>query len=547
MGRSRKDPRVLNRTRSLFLALAAWGGGLGPALAQDTPAAPTGPGFTVRAGAGTDTGTLGDGRVLVYLIAPDAGVGERSRPADAPFYEDPQPLYGLDVDAGTDWANLRLTDANAAGFPGPMATLPPGQYKAQAVLDGHRAFGSWRRESGNLYSDVVAFTVGTDGAWPAVELSLDRVVGPQRMPERAGVEFVEIRSELLSAFRGTDVMLRAGVVHPIGHEAGAAYPALYIVPGFGGNHTMAGGVAARRRNVAPGTPEHTLASSVFTIVLDPDGPHGHTLFADSANNGPVGRALIEELIPALESKFNLIAKPEARLLNGHSSGGWSTLWLATEYPETFGASWSSAPDPVDFHAFQKINIYEDASMYFRTDASGGREAIPSYTENGEVLMTIAQEIGVENVIGPRNTSGQQWHSWMAVFAPRGADGRPADLYDPASGDLDRAVAEAFRAFDITDRLRRDPGRFGPLFRDRIRLVVGDADSYDLHLAVIRLRDTLGKVWPQVTAEMTPGSITIVPGADHSDVLQREEIRAWPADMLTHLRRAGLPVREAPAP
>lgn len=538
---------MLNRTRSLCLALAAWGGGLGPALAQDTPAAQTGPGFTVRAGAGTDTGTLGDGRVVVYLIAPDAGVGERSRPADAPFYEDPQPLYGLDVNAGTDWANLRLTDANVAGFPGPMATLPPGRYKAQAVLDRHRAFGSWRREAGNLYSDVVSFTIGADGAWPAVELSLDRVVGPQRMPERAGVEFVEIRSELLSAFRGTDVMLRAGVVLPIGHEADAAYPALYIVPGFGGNHTMAGGISARRRNMAPGTPDHTLASSVFTIVLDPDGPHGHTLFADSANNGPVGRALVEELIPALESRFNLIAKPEARLLNGHSSGGWSTLWLATEYPQTFGASWSSAPDPVDFHAFQKIDIYEDASMYFRTDASGGREAIPSYTENGVVLMTIAQEIGVENVIGPRNTSGQQWHSWMAVFAPRGADGRPADLYDPASGDLDRAVAGAFRAFDITDRLRRDPGRFGPLFRDRIRLVVGDADSYDLHLAVIRLRDTLGKVWPQVTAEMTPGSITIVPGADHSDVLQRDEIRAWPADMLTHLRRAGLPVREAPAP
>jgi hypothetical protein len=31
------------------------------------------------------------------------------------------------------------------------------------------------------------------------------------------------------------------------------------------------------------------------------------------------------------------------------------------------------------------------------------------------------------------------------------------------------------------------------------------------------------------------------------VLQREEIRAWPADMLTHLRRAGLPVREGAAP
>jgi hypothetical protein len=539
---------VLTRPRSLCLAvLAALAGWLCPAWGQDGIPGPVEPGFRIRPGAGLGADHLGQGRVVVYLIAPGAKVAERSRPADAPFYEDPQPLYGLDVDADTDWSALRLTDANAAGFPGPMGALPPGDYRAQAVLDRTRAFGSWRRETGNLYSDVVPFKIGADGAWPAVELTLDRTVGPQRRPERAGVEFVEVRSELLSAFRGTEVMMRAGVVFPTGYEAGAAYPALYIVPGFGDNHTMAAGIASRRRDMTPGTPEHTLASSVFTVVLDPDGPHGHTLFADSVNNGPVGRALVEELIPALESEFNLTAKPEARLLNGHSSGGWTTLWLATEYPDTFGATWSSAPDPVDFHAFQKINIYEDASMYFQAGASGGREPIPSYTENGQVLMTIAQEIGVENIIGPRNTSGQQWHSWMAVFGPRGADGHPADLYDPATGDLDRAVAGAFRAFDITDRLRRNPGRFGPLFRDRIRLVVGDADSYDLHLAVIRLRDTLGRVWPQVTTEMTPGSIKVVPGADHSDVLQREEILAWPADMLAHLGRSGLTVREAAAP
>jgi hypothetical protein len=130
---------------------------------------------------------------------------------------------------------------------------------------------------------------------------------------------------------------------------------------------------------------------------------------------------------------------------------------------------------------------------------------------------------------------------MAVFAPRGADGRPADLYDPITGAIDRAVAERVRAYDITDRLRRHPERYGPLFRERIRLVIGDADSYDLHLAVFRLQEALGRFWPQITTEVTPGSIKIVPGADHSDVLQRDEIRAWPTDMVEHLRRSGLPV------
>lgn len=505
------------------------------------------PGFRVRLGEEHAGAAAGPGRLVVYLIGPDAAVSPRQSPADAPFYEDPQPLYGMDLGPIGAQQVVELTDANAAGFPGPMADLPAGEYRAQAVFDQRRAFGSWRREEGNLYTGVVHFRIDADGAWDGADLVLDRVVGPERTRAVPGVEFVEVSSAILTDFRGMPTALRAGVIPPLDHRAGEAYPALYVVPGFGGDHRMAAGMAARRGDLAPGSPEHTMASSVFTVVLDPDGPHGHTLFADSANNGPMARALIDELIPALEARFGLIARPEARLLNGHSSGGWSTLWLATTHPETFGATWSSAPDPVDFHAFQKINIYEDAGMYTRPAPGGGVEPIPSYTEGGAVLMTVREEIGVENVIGPRNTSGQQWHSWMAVFAPRAADGHPAALHDPDTGAIDRDTAEAFAAYDITARLRADPGRFATLFRERVRLVVGDADSYDLHLAVIRLQNALNAVDPRLTAEVTPGSITVVQGKDHSDVLGSEAIGAWPADMIAHLRRSGITVRESRQP
>lgn len=506
----------------------------------DTATEPSGPTFVVTLDPALQVAPQ-SGRVLVYLIGPDTEIDPDAEPGQAPFYEDPQPVYGVDVEGFGPGDTVRLDDNSATGFPGPMAGLDPGVYRVQAVFDWQRRFGSWQREAGNLHSQVARVSIDAAGR-TEVAVTLDTTVVEAEPPGVEGVTYVAVRSELLSAFRGEEVVLHAGVVAPLGHDAEASYPALYIISGFGGNHLMAGGIGRRQRTLGPGTPEHTLASSVFRIVIDADGPHGHTLLADSANNGPVGRAVVEELIPALEARFNLIARPEARLVNGHSSGGWTTLWLATEYPETFGAAWASAPDPVDFHAFQKINIYEDESMYFRRNAADEREPIPSYTSDGVVLMTIGQEIGVENAIGPRNTSGQQWHSWMAVFAPRGADGRPADLYDPVTGDIDHAVAERFRAYDITERLRRDPGRYGPLFHDRIRLVIGDRDSYDLHHAVYRLRDTLGEVWPRVTMEVTPGSITIVPGADHGGVYDSEAMRDWPQDMVTHLRRAGLPVR-----
>src|SRR6185295_1412012 len=92
-------------------------------------------------------------------------------------------------------------------------------------------------------------------------------------------------------------------------------------------------------------------------------------------------------IPALEAKYPLIADAHARLLRGHSSGGWSTLWLALTYPEIFGATWSTSPDPVDFRRLQLPDIYAGPNMYSGVD---GKD-LPSYRGAGQERMTIRQE------------------------------------------------------------------------------------------------------------------------------------------------------------
>lgn len=484
-----------------------------------------------------------DGRVVVYLIEPDSSISERTPPAMAPFFSDPQPVYGVDVRGFGPGDMVRVDDASSVGFPSATGELEPGEYRVQAVFDWQSESGSWYREPGNVFSAVVTATKGQSGG-VVVPITLTNSVPAPPEPSVAGGQFFEVRSELLSAFRGRDVFLRAGVALPIDHDPMREYPAIYEIPGFGGDRSSALREVQRRRSLDAGSDEEALARSAFRIVIDPDGPNGHTLLADSANNGPVGRAIVEELIPALERRYRLIERPEARLVTGHSSGGWTTLWLMTEYPEVFGAGWSSAPDPVDFHAFQKVDIYQDENMYYRQTPEGERAALASYTRDGQVLMTIAEENAVENAIGPRNTSGEQWDSWLAVFGPRAEDGNPADLFDTVSGAIDRESSEHFRRYDIVDRLRSDPARFGPIFRDRIRLVVGDADSFDLHIAVERLRAALGEVWPKVTMEMTPGYIEIVPGADHGSVLRSDIVRGWDGQMLRHLREAGL-VGETP--
>ena len=53
-----------------------------------------------------------------------------------------------------------------------------------------------------------------------------------------------------------------------------------------------------------------------------------------------------KVIPVFDVRlrFRMDARPRARLLTGHSSGGWSTLWLQITYPGVFGATWSTSPE-----------------------------------------------------------------------------------------------------------------------------------------------------------------------------------------------------------
>lgn len=475
------------------------------------------------------------GRLIVFIIKEGAKLRSGTEPIEGPFWDDPQPIFGMDVEGLTPEARV-VVDGKADGFPVKAGELAAGQYRAQARLDVSRTDSNWRRHDGNLYSDVAEFAVVPGGSLTSVRLTLMHATSVEASKKVEGLEWFQVRSKLLSDFRGREVKLRAGVVFPKGYDASRKYAAVYEVPGFGGSHLDAVREArARVRNFG----DDALARSAFWIVLDPEGPNGHTLFADSANNGPCGEALVKELIPALEATFGLVAEAKGRMLRGHSSGGWSTLWLATTYPETFGACWSSSPDPVDFRRFQRINIYEQGNMYVDERAGGESKEIASYRGRG-TIMTVRQESRSEDVLGPDNTSAQQWDSWFAVFGPRNERGHPAALFDPATGTIDKAMAERYLVYDITDRLRKDPAKYVPIFRERVRIVVGDQDSFFLNEAVELLKADLERLSNAAEAKDAAwGSITIVPGADHGSVFMSKEVRAIPKQMVEYLERVGL--------
>jgi len=475
------------------------------------------------------------GRLVVYLIDQASAMRQR-QPADGPFFSDPQPMFSVAVDRLPAGEVIVVGDA-AEFFPVMPSELEPGRYRAQAVLDQNQSNSDWRREEGNLFSEPVLFDVTERDQKLVVHLSLSRRVDAYISRESEGVRQIAIESRVMLAFDPALATMRAGVIEPIDKEEGRKYPVIYEVPGFGGDHNRAEWVAARMRHADPDSDLGRLARSAYWVVLDPEGPNGHHLFADSSNNGPVGKALTQDLIPAIDAAFSTINEPSARLLRGHSSGGWSTIWLGMNYPDVFGGIWATSPDPVDFSAFQAIDIYTEANMY-RREVEGDVVWIPSYKdEHGNVRMTIRQENRMEEVLGPSNTSGQQWDSWLAVFGPRTDRGTPADLFDPKTGVIDRGIAKRYEKYDIVRRLRSDRATYGPILKDRLRLIVGEMDNYDIDVAVGKLKAELDQL--SFAGSGSPaGYITIVPGKDHSNIFDTPEMDAIEWQMLRELERKG---------
>jgi hypothetical protein len=446
-----------------------------------------------------------DGRLLIVL-----GKGNQPEPRfsiGATGLHAP-PLLGKDVKGMTP-GSTAVVDEKAAIFPlESLARLPAGDYVVQAVLDCNRDL-KLPDAPDNLYSDPVA--VALDPARGGIgKLELAHLVAEEEPVETEHVKFVKLRSELLSKFHGRPMYLRAGVILPRNFAADKdrRYPLRVQIGGYGTRYTqvedlMAGLSPFRRLWLADGTPRMIL------LHLDGAGPYGDPYQVNSANNGPYGDAIIQELIPYVEKKYRGIGKPYARVLDGSSTGGWVSLALQVFYPDFFNGCWSSCPDPVDFRAYELINIYKDQNAYVNAD---GFERPAMRELNGDVRYTVRHEVQMEVVLGPGDRwelSGKDWCAWNATFGPRGADGLPKPLWDGKTGQLDRSVVEHWQQYDLRLVLKKDWKTLGPKLRGKIRIWVGEADEYFLNNAVHLLDEFLRSAKPAYE-----GKITFAPGQGH---------------------------------
>lgn len=440
------------------------------------------------------------GRLYVFLSQ-----HQRGEPMRGPHWYQPEPFFALDVDDVAPGESITV-DESADAFPDVLANLRPGRYRAQAILDHDFYHQHHAKGVGNYYSDVVEFDV--DPQQPGtLPLALTNVIEEKPFPESERVKQVVRKSRLLSEFHNREVLDYAGVVLPesYANQPNRRYPVVYIVTGFGGSHYSAERLA--RLYAGRGRTNRDGVEFIY-VVLSGDCKWGHHVYADSATNGPRGAALVEELIPYVDATFRTIPAATARFVTGHSSGGWSSLWLQVTYPEVFGGVWSTSPDPVDFRDYQQVNLYADPPLSLYVAPSGARRPLARSGE--EVLIWYDAFARIDDCLA----RGGQLRSFEAVFSPLGEDGLPLKLWDRATGRIDPAVARAWQKYDIGLKLERNWDTLQPLLAGKLHIVTGSLDTYYLEGAVEQLADSLQQLG-------SDAEITIIEGKGHSDVLTAE--------------------------
>jgi S-formylglutathione hydrolase FrmB len=500
------------------------------AIAFGHAAQAQGPSFAISFPAAHSAAPI-DGRIVLLLATDKTGEPRTQVESNAALHT--PYTFGLTVD-GMKPDQPVIVDGKAFGWPlRSLDGLKAGDYIVQAVLNRyetfHRADGSvvklppdmgegqqWNLKPGNLYSKPVTIHVDPASTQP-IRISLDQKIAP--VPPKTDSEFIRhvmIKSEMLSKFWGRPMYIGAHILLPYGFDKhpNAHFPIMVfhghfpddisefrttppdpnLKPDYSERFHLAGynriqqqeAYAFYKKWISPGFPRF------MVIEIEHANPYYDDSYAvNSANLGPYGDAINEELIPYIEKKYRGLGQGWARFTYGGSTGGWEALATQVFYPDMYNGAFAACPDPIDFHAFTVVNIYSDKNAYTLNGQALTIERPSERNYLGEVLATQRDSNYQELVLGDLGRSTGQYDIWDAVFGPQGPDGYPKPIFDKVTGEIDPTVAAYWRDhFDLTHIIQRDWATLGPKLAGKIHIYVGSADTYYLNDAVYSAQDVL---------------------------------------------------------
>ena len=441
---------------------------------------------------------------------------------------------------GVDVADLQpgapiVVDAKTFGYPRrSLADLDAGNYYVQAVFDVYDLFHlgdgrrlwlppdkgegqHWYSKPGNPYNKPVKLHFDPRSQ-ATIKLSLDQVVPPieatdrdpevlaRREPGAKWLKYMRFQSAVLSRFWGRRMYLGAWILLPDGFDEHpkAHYPLVVYQDHFYPDFrplpwiTSPPPASANSREKAgyrffQDWTSGRLPRVILIYVQSANPYYDDSYDVDSANLGPYGFAINHELIPAIEKKYRGIGQGWAHATFGGSTGGWEALATQVFYPNNYNGAYVACPDPVDFHAYQNVNLYKDTNAFKRYGHFGQVPIAADRLPDGSIIADTGPEYAYEYVLGTHGRSTEQWDIWQAVFSPPGPDGYPAEVIDPLTGSIDKKVVAYWHDhYDLTGIMMRDWPALGSELEGKLHLTVGDGDTYFLNNAVHLLQDQLAK-------------------------------------------------------
>lgn len=431
-------------------------------------------------------------------------------------------FFGLDVDA---WQpdTPAIIDSSTLGYPlVSLAQLPPGDYYVQAVLNiyetFHRSDGHtiklppdmgegqlWNQKPGNLLNQplLVHLDPHSDNV---IRISLDRKIPPILPPrDTKYIRHIRIQSKLLTAFWGRPIYLGATVLLPEGFDEhpSAHYPLLVHQGHFEYDWNFFQEQApAHPQGEALTTLQYAnrfyqdwtsgrLPRMLLMSIQHANPYYDDSYSVNSANVGPYGDAITQELIPEVEKRLRGIGQPWARALEGGSTGGWEALAAQMFYPDFFNGAYSFCPDPIDFRAYQLVNIYADKNAFWQQGEFANVPRGEMRTSTGQIIAVMEPTVRHEEVMGTHGRSTEQFGIWQAVFSPVGEDGYPKPIWNPSTGVIDPQVAQYWKEhYDLRYILQRDIATLGPKLAGKLHFAVGDMDTWYLNNAVHLMQNFL---------------------------------------------------------
>src|SRR6202008_2430943 len=265
-------------------------------------------------------------------------------------------FFGLDVDGWKPGATA-IIDSTALGYPlVRLDQLLPGDYSVQAVLNIYETFEradahtlklppdkgegqKWHSKPGNLLNKPLSVHLDPlQSSFVRIQLT-EKIPAVEPPKDTKYIKHIRGQSKLLTAFWGSPIYLGACVLLPDGFDEHptAHYPLLVPQGHFEPDWEFFAAEPpqeARPDRLSYRQYAHRFYQDwtsgrlprMLLVSIQHANPYYDDSYAvNSANLGPYGDAITEELIPEVEKRFRGIGQPWARALEGGSTGGWEAL------------------------------------------------------------------------------------------------------------------------------------------------------------------------------------------------------------------------------